>query len=77
MILLNPSRYVHHGSLLDTEEKDWDLTMNINIKSMFLMCKAFLPKMIAGGGGSIINTSSVVGVKLSPPPPEIKPIGHE
>jgi len=64
-VLFNVAGYIHHGSLLDTEEKDWDLTMNINIKSMFLMCKAFLPKMIAGGGGSIINMSSVVGVKIA------------
>ena len=56
--------FVHHGSLLDTEEADWDFTMNLNVKSMFLMCKAFLPKMIEGGGGSIINMSSVVGVKI-------------
>lgn len=64
-VLFNVAGFVHHGALLDTEESDWDFTMNVNIKSMFLMCKAFLPKMIQGGGGSVINMSSVVGVKIA------------
>lgn len=38
-------RFVHHGSILDCEEADWDFTMNVNIRSMYLMCKAFLPKV--------------------------------
>lgn len=38
-------RFVHHGSILDCEEADWDFTMNLNVRSMFLMCKTFLPKV--------------------------------
>jgi NAD(P)-dependent dehydrogenase (short-subunit alcohol dehydrogenase family) len=36
---------VHHGSILDCEEADWDFTMNVNVRSMFLMTRAFLPKV--------------------------------
>lgn len=38
-------RFVHHGSILDCEEADWDFTMNVNVRSMYLMCRAFLPKV--------------------------------
>ena len=39
--------FVHHGTILDCEEDDWDFTMNTNVRSMYLMCKAFLPKVKA------------------------------
>lgn len=39
--------FVHHGTILDCEEDDWDFTMNTNVRSMYLMCKAFLPKVTA------------------------------
>ncbi|XP_076150104.1 dehydrogenase/reductase SDR family member 6 [Alosa pseudoharengus] len=58
-VLFNVAGYVHHGSILDTEEKDWDSTMNVNVRSMFLMIKAFLPKMLAQKSGNIINMASV------------------
>ncbi|XP_042558904.1 3-hydroxybutyrate dehydrogenase type 2 isoform X2 [Clupea harengus] len=58
-VLFNVAGYVHHGSILDTEEKDWDFTMNVNLRSMFLMIKAFLPKMLAQKSGNIINMASV------------------
>lgn len=38
-------RFVHHGSILECEESDWDFTMNVNVRSMYLMIKAFLPKV--------------------------------
>lgn len=38
-------RFVHHGTILDCSEDDWDFTMNVNIRSMYLMSKAFLPKV--------------------------------
>nr|XP_031546317.1 3-hydroxybutyrate dehydrogenase type 2 isoform X2 [Vicugna pacos] len=53
------SRFVHHGTILDCEEKDWDFSMNLNVRSMYLMIKAFLPKMLAQKSGNIINMSSV------------------
>lgn len=41
-------RFVHHGTILDCEEDDWDFTMNVNVRSMYLMSKAFLPKVTFG-----------------------------
>lgn len=39
--------FVHHGTILDCEEDNWDFTMNTNVRSMYLMCRAFLPKVTA------------------------------
>ncbi len=47
---------------VDTPEADWDETMRINAKGVFLMCQAVIPKMIAAGGGTIVNMSSVTGL---------------
>jgi len=58
-ILFNAVGFVHHGTILDCEEKDWDFSFNTNIKSMYFMCKAVLPKMLEKDGGSIINVASV------------------
>ncbi|XP_020864046.1 dehydrogenase/reductase SDR family member 6 isoform X1 [Phascolarctos cinereus] len=58
-VLFNVAGFVHHGSILECEEKDWDFTMNLNVRSMFLMIKAFIPKMLAQKSGTIINMSSV------------------
>uniref|UniRef100_A0A4W3JEI3 Dehydrogenase/reductase SDR family member 6 n=1 Tax=Callorhinchus milii TaxID=7868 RepID=A0A4W3JEI3_CALMI len=58
-ILFNCAGFVHHGTILDCEEKDWDFTMNVNVRSMYLMIRAFLPKMLAQKSGNIINMSSV------------------
>lgn len=44
-VLIFSHRFVHHGSILDCEESDWDFTMNVNVRSMYLMIKAFLPKV--------------------------------
>lgn len=38
-------RFVFHGTILDTEEKDWDFSFDLNVKSMYRMCKAFIPKV--------------------------------
>tara|TARA_B100000686_G_scaffold313667_1_gene359189 strand:+ start:88 stop:831 length:744 start_codon:yes stop_codon:yes gene_type:complete len=58
-ILFNAVGFVHHGTILDCEEKDWDFSFNTNIKSMYFMCKAVLPKMLEKNSGSIINVASV------------------
>jgi len=58
-VLFNAVGFVHHGTILDCEEKDWDFSFNTNIKSMYFMCKAALPTMINNNGGSIINVASV------------------
>jgi len=58
-VLVNCAGYVHHGSILDCEEKDWDFSFDLNVKSMYRTIRAFLPAMLAKGGGSIINVASV------------------
>ena len=58
-VLFNAVGFVHHGTILDCEEKDWDFSFNVNIKSMYFMCKAILPKMLKQKKGSIINVASV------------------
>jgi len=58
-VLFNAVGFVHHGTILDCEEKDWDFSFNVNIKSMYFMCKAILPKMLERKKGSIINIASV------------------
>lgn len=58
-VLFNCAGYVHHGTILDCPEKDWDFSFNLNVKSMYRMIRAFLPKMVDQNSGSIINMSSV------------------
>ena len=69
-ILANVAGYVHHGTVLDCSEDDWDFSFDLNVKSMHRMISAFLPGMLErargeGSGGSIINMSSVAGLKGS------------
>jgi 2-keto-3-deoxy-L-fuconate dehydrogenase len=58
-VLFNCAGYVAHGNLMDCSEADWDRSFEINIKSMYRVTRAFLPGMLARGGGSIINMSSI------------------
>ena len=58
-VLFNCAGFVHHGTILDCTLKDWDFSFNLNVKSMFLVTKAFLPGMLKNGGGLIINMSSI------------------
>jgi 2-keto-3-deoxy-L-fuconate dehydrogenase len=58
-VLANCAGYVHHGSVLDTSEADWDFSFDLNVKSMHRTIHAFLPGMLKQGGGSIINISSI------------------
>jgi NAD(P)-dependent dehydrogenase (short-subunit alcohol dehydrogenase family) len=51
------------GSIVDVEIEEWDRVMNINLKSMMLMCRAAIPQMISGGGGSITNVSSIAALR--------------
>jgi 2-keto-3-deoxy-L-fuconate dehydrogenase len=56
-VLFNCAGYVHHGTILDCLEKDWDFSFDLNVKSMYRTCRAFLPGMLQAGKGSIINMS--------------------
>ncbi|XP_028661045.1 dehydrogenase/reductase SDR family member 6 [Erpetoichthys calabaricus] len=58
-VLCNIAGFVHHGSILDCTENDWDFTMNVNVRSMYMMIRTFLPKMLERKSGNIINMSSV------------------
>jgi 2-keto-3-deoxy-L-fuconate dehydrogenase len=57
-ILFNCAGFVHHGTVLDTSEKDWDFSFDLNVKAMHRTIKAFLPGMLQRGRGSIVNISS-------------------
>ena len=58
-VLFNCAGYVHNGTLLECSETEWDFSFELNVKSIYLMLQAFLPMMVKGGGGSIINVASV------------------
>ena len=57
-VLFNGAGFVHHGSVLDCTEAQWDFAFDLNVRSMYRTTKAFLPGMLAAGGGSIINVAS-------------------
>jgi len=57
-ILANCAGYVHHGTVLDCSEQDWDFSFDLNVKSMHRTTKAFLPGMLQRGSGAIVNISS-------------------
>ncbi|MCC7548466.1 MAG: SDR family oxidoreductase [Burkholderiales bacterium] len=59
--LINCAGFVANGTILDCTQKDWDFSFDLNVRSMFWMIKAFLPGMLAQGGGSIINIASIAG----------------
>ncbi len=66
-ILFNCAGFVHAGTILTTDEEDFDRSMDLNVKSAYRMIRAFLPGMIARGGGSIVNMSSVSGSIIAVP----------
>ena len=57
-ILFNCAGFVHHGSVLDCSDEDWDFSFDINVKAMHRTIRAFLPGMLEKGGGSIVNVAS-------------------
>jgi 2-keto-3-deoxy-L-fuconate dehydrogenase len=59
-ILVNCAGYVHHGTVLDCGDRDWDFSFDLNVKSMHRTIKAFLPGMLEKKHGSIVNISSAV-----------------
>lgn len=66
-VLFNCAGFVHAGTLLSTEEADFDFSFTLNVKSAYRMIRQFLPGMIARGGGSIINMSSVASSIIGVP----------
>ena len=57
-VLFNCAGFVHHGTILDCSEADWDISFDLNVKSMHRTIRAFLPGMLEKGGGSIVNVAS-------------------
>ncbi|CAM5763166.1 SDR family oxidoreductase [Bosea minatitlanensis] len=60
-ILVNAAGFVHHGTVLDTDDKAWDFSFDLNVKAMHRTIQAFLPGMLAKGAGSIVNIASGAG----------------
>ena len=65
-VLFNCAGYVHNGTILDCTPKDWDFSMNLNVRSMYMVTRAVLPRMLEnhdrnGVTASIVNMASVAG----------------
>jgi 2-keto-3-deoxy-L-fuconate dehydrogenase len=58
-VLFNCAGYVHNGTILDCGAKDWDFSFALNVRSMYTTIRCALPKMLAKGGGSIVNMASI------------------
>lgn len=65
-VLVNNAGINRRGDLLSITEDDWDLSFAVNVDSLFHLCRAVLPHMIAAGGGSIVNTASQWGLYPAP-----------
>ncbi len=66
-VLLNAAGFVHHGTILDCSDDDFDFSFHLNVKSMHRTIRAFLPVMLDNGGGSIVNIASAAGVFKAAP----------
>jgi 2-keto-3-deoxy-L-fuconate dehydrogenase len=58
-VLFNCAGYVHHGTILDCSEDDFDFSVTLNVRAMYRIIKAFLPAMLAAGQGNVINMASM------------------
>lgn len=66
-ILFNCAGFVHAGTILDCTEEEFDFAFDLNVRSMYRMVRTFLPAMIEGGGGSIVNIASVASSVIAAP----------
>lgn len=66
-ILFNCAGFVHHGTIMDCEETDFDFSMALNVKANYAVTRALLPAMMGAGGGSIIFVASVVSSIIAAP----------
>ena len=57
-ILFNCSGYVHAGTIMETDDKAWDFSFDLNVKAHYRMIKAFMPGWLARGSGVVINMAS-------------------
>jgi 2-keto-3-deoxy-L-fuconate dehydrogenase len=66
-VLFNCAGFVDHGTILDCDEARWTFSIDLNVTAMYRMMRAFLPGMVANGGGSIINMASVASSVIAAP----------
>jgi NAD(P)-dependent dehydrogenase (short-subunit alcohol dehydrogenase family) len=62
-VLFNNVGILARGTVVDVKEEDWDRVLEVNLKSMMLTSKHAVPRMVEAGGGSIINVSSIAGLR--------------
>jgi 2-keto-3-deoxy-L-fuconate dehydrogenase len=65
--LFNCAGFVAHGTILDCDEDQWAFSVDLNMTAMYRVTRAFLPAMLANGGGSVINMSSVASSIIAAP----------
>jgi 2-keto-3-deoxy-L-fuconate dehydrogenase len=66
-VLFNCAGFVHHGTILDCGERDWDFSFDLNVKGAYRVTRALLPAMLENGGGSVITIASVVSSMIAAP----------
>ncbi|ACL62015.1 SDR family oxidoreductase [Methylobacterium nodulans] len=66
-ILVNAAGFVHHGTVLDCTDAEWDFAFDLNVKSMHRTIRTFLPGMLERGSGSIVNIASAVSTLAAAP----------
>jgi 2-keto-3-deoxy-L-fuconate dehydrogenase len=66
-ILFNCAGFVHHGTILECDEPAFDWSFALNVKANYAVTRAFLPAMIASGGGSVIFVASVASSIIAAP----------
>ena len=66
-VLFNCAGFVHHGTVLDATDDDWDFAFDLNVRAMYRTIRAALPGMLERGGGSIINMSSACSSVMGAP----------
>jgi 2-keto-3-deoxy-L-fuconate dehydrogenase len=65
--LFNCAGFVHNGTILECDEDAFSFSVDLNVRAMYRMMRAFLPGMLANGGGSIINMASVASTIIAAP----------
>jgi len=58
-VLVNNAAQIVYKGVLETTEEEWDRVLAVNVRSMFLHCRAAIPVMLERGGGAIVNTASI------------------
>jgi 3-oxoacyl-[acyl-carrier protein] reductase len=61
-VLVNNAGIIQEKAFLDTTEADWDRMLSVDLKAVFLACRAFIPGMLANGQGAIVNIASDLGI---------------